>query len=118
MNAYEEMLSATSTSYAPWYVLPADDKWFTRLCLGGIIYFEFERLGFDYPVVSDEQKKALQLVKQELLAEDGGGKKKDKDEGKAEKKVKVDAEVRAKAEKKVEVKAEKKVEAKVKLKKG
>jgi PPK2 family polyphosphate:nucleotide phosphotransferase len=38
MKAYEEMLSATSTDYAPWYVLPADDKWFTRLCLGAIIY--------------------------------------------------------------------------------
>lgn len=69
MKAYEEMLSATSTDYAPWYVLPADDKWFTRLCLGAIIYFEFEKLGLEYPSVSAEQKAKLQLVKKELLAE-------------------------------------------------
>jgi PPK2 family polyphosphate:nucleotide phosphotransferase len=96
MEAYEEMLSATSTSYAPWYVLPADDKWFTRLCLGGIIYSEFERLGFDYPTVSEEQKQALQLVKQELLAE-AGGKKKDKDKDKVE--VKAEAKVKVKGKK-------------------
>jgi PPK2 family polyphosphate:nucleotide phosphotransferase len=68
--AYEDLLAATSTDYAPWYVLPADDKWFTRLCLAAIIYFEFQRLGLEYPKVSDEQKKQLQIIKQELLAED------------------------------------------------
>ena len=51
MKAYEEMLGATSTEHAPWYVLPADDKWFTRLCLGAIIYAEFEKLGLEYPTV-------------------------------------------------------------------
>lgn len=69
MNAYEEMLSATSTEHAPWYVLPADDKWFTRLCLGAIVFFEFEKLGLEYPNVSAEQKEKLQQVKKELLAE-------------------------------------------------
>ncbi len=73
-DAYEELLSATSTDYAPWYVLPADDKWFTRLCLGAIILFEFEKLGLEYPEVSEAQKQQLQLVKKELLAEDGGPK--------------------------------------------
>jgi polyphosphate kinase 2 (PPK2 family) len=76
MKAYEEMLSATSTDYAPWYVLPADDKWFTRLCLGAIIYFEFEKLGLEYPTVSAEQKEKLQLVKKELLGELPAKKKK------------------------------------------
>ena len=71
MVAYEEMLSATSTDYAPWYVLPADDKWFTRLCIGAIVYFEFEKLGLEYPAVSAEQKKKLLQVKEELLAENG-----------------------------------------------
>jgi PPK2 family polyphosphate:nucleotide phosphotransferase len=69
MEAYEEMLSATSTEYAPWYVLPADDKWFTRLCMGAIVFFEFEKLGLDYPKVSDEQRKKLLEVKATLLAE-------------------------------------------------
>jgi PPK2 family polyphosphate:nucleotide phosphotransferase len=69
--AYEELLAATSTDHAPWYVLPADDKWFTRLCLGAIIYFEFEKLKLSYPTVSEAHKAQLQLVKKELLAEDG-----------------------------------------------
>jgi PPK2 family polyphosphate:nucleotide phosphotransferase len=68
-GAYEELLSATSTKYAPWYVLPADDKWFTRLCLGAIIYFEFEKLNLHYPKVSREQKKRLLEIKEELLME-------------------------------------------------
>jgi PPK2 family polyphosphate:nucleotide phosphotransferase len=76
MKAYEEMLGATSTEHAPWYVLPADDKWFTRLCLGSIIYFEFEKLGLEYPIVSAEQKVKLQLVKKELLGELQAKKKK------------------------------------------
>lgn len=69
MEAYEELLSATSTDYAPWYVLPADDKWFTRLCLGAVIFFEFEKLGLSYPAVSKEQMDKLEAVKKELLAE-------------------------------------------------
>jgi PPK2 family polyphosphate:nucleotide phosphotransferase len=69
MAAYEELLSATSTDYAPWYVLPADDKWFTRLCLGAVIFFEFEKLGLSYPAVSQEQLDKLEAVKKELLAE-------------------------------------------------
>ncbi len=68
MLAYEEMLAATSTSYAPWYVLPADDKWFTRLCLGAAMFFEFEKLKLDYPKVSDTQKAELLRAKEELLA--------------------------------------------------
>lgn len=76
MSAYEDMLSATSTGYAPWYVLPADDKWFTRLCLGAIVYFEFEKLGLSYPEVSEEQRNKLQEVKAALLAENGNKKKK------------------------------------------
>jgi PPK2 family polyphosphate:nucleotide phosphotransferase len=76
MKAYEEMLGATSTEHAPWYVLPADDKWFTHLCLGAIIYAEFEKLGLEYPTVSAEQKAKLQLVKKELLGEMPAKKKK------------------------------------------
>jgi PPK2 family polyphosphate:nucleotide phosphotransferase len=82
MQAYEEMLSATSTDHAPWYVLPADDKWFTRLCMGAIVYFEFEKLGLEYPAVTEEQKKKLLEVKQELLAENGKKKKGEKLPGK------------------------------------
>jgi PPK2 family polyphosphate:nucleotide phosphotransferase len=75
MKAYEEMLSATSTDHAPWYVLPADDKWFARLCMGAIVNFEFEKLGLEYPTVTTEQKAKLQQIKKELLAEPAKKKK-------------------------------------------
>lgn len=68
-KAYQEMLSNTSTGYAPWFVIPADDKWFARLCLGEIIYQEFEKLKLEYPVVNAGQKKDLLVAKQILLKE-------------------------------------------------
>lgn len=68
-SAFEDMLSNTSTDYAPWYVLPADDKWFTRVAIAGVIYLEFERLNFKYPEVSEEQKTKLQEIKKQLLGE-------------------------------------------------
>jgi PPK2 family polyphosphate:nucleotide phosphotransferase len=69
MNAYEEMLSATSTPNAPWFVVPADDKWFTRLIIGGIITDQFQRLNMSYPKVSKEQKAQLQELRKELMSE-------------------------------------------------
>jgi len=69
MKAYEDMLSATSTDYAPWFVVPADDKWFSRLCVTGIITEHFEKLKFNYPKVSKEQLVKLQEVKTALLNE-------------------------------------------------
>jgi PPK2 family polyphosphate:nucleotide phosphotransferase len=69
MKAYEEMLAATSTKDAPWYVVPADDKWFSRLCVTGIITEHFEKMKFHYPKVSEAQKAKLQEVKAALLNE-------------------------------------------------
>ncbi len=69
MHAYESMLSHTSTKYAPWFVLPADDKWFTRICLSEIITHEIEKLKPTYPVVDEKVKIALQEAKKELEAE-------------------------------------------------
>ncbi len=69
MKAYEDMLTATSTEYAPWFVVPADDKWFARLCLTGIITEHFEKMKFDYPKVSKEQIAKLQEAKAALLNE-------------------------------------------------
>jgi PPK2 family polyphosphate:nucleotide phosphotransferase len=70
MKAYEEALEATSTKHAPWYVIPADDKWFTRLCLGGIIHQEFKNLEISYPIISNEQKSELENAKNILLSEE------------------------------------------------
>ena len=65
-SAYEDMLSNTSTKKAPWFVIPADDKWFTRLCIASIICNEFEKLQLNYPVVTEEQKKDLAKSKAQL----------------------------------------------------
>jgi hypothetical protein len=63
------MVSGTSKEHAPWYVLPADDKWFTRICLGSVIFFEFEKLKLSYPKVSKEEMKKLLVAKKELMEE-------------------------------------------------
>ncbi|GCC50974.1 polyphosphate kinase 2 family protein [Chryseotalea sanaruensis] len=68
-KAYEEALSATSTEYAPWFVIPADDKWFARLSIAAIIHRQFEKLEFSYPTVSEKQKEELQKAKAHLLGE-------------------------------------------------
>jgi PPK2 family polyphosphate:nucleotide phosphotransferase len=68
-HAYEEMLAATSTDYAPWFVLPADDKWYTRLCIAGVIFSEFEKLKLSYPEVGDAQKAELAKIREALMKE-------------------------------------------------
>jgi len=73
-KAYEEALSATSTDYAPWYVIPADDKWFTRLAIASIIAKKFATLKINYPIVSQAQKEELQKAKVQLMNEPEIGK--------------------------------------------
>lgn len=68
-SAYEDALSNTSTEYAPWFVIPADNKWFSRLAIATIIHKQFESLHLTYPEVSEKQKAELQKVKEELLNE-------------------------------------------------
>lgn len=72
MEAYEDMLSATSKEFAPWFVLPADDKWFTRLCLAAIISREFDKLDPTYPIVNDAEKAQLQRMREKLMQESNG----------------------------------------------
>ncbi len=69
-RAYDEALSATSTDYAPWFVIPADDKWYARLAIASIITKQFDKLELNYPVVSQAQKQELQKAKLQLLGED------------------------------------------------
>jgi PPK2 family polyphosphate:nucleotide phosphotransferase len=68
-DAYEEMFNHTSTDYAPWYVIPADDKWYMRILIGLAIFQQFEKLKIAYPHVSKETKAALEKAKQVLLNE-------------------------------------------------
>ena len=71
---YSEALSATSTEYAPWFVIPADDKWFARLAIASIIARQFDKLDINYPTVSPAQKAELQKAKLQLMAEKENGK--------------------------------------------
>jgi PPK2 family polyphosphate:nucleotide phosphotransferase len=66
MRAYEEAIAATSTDDAPWYVLPADKKWFTRTAASEIIRAKMESLNLQYPTVSAEQVKRLGEAKKIL----------------------------------------------------
>jgi PPK2 family polyphosphate:nucleotide phosphotransferase len=70
MNAYEEMFNKTSTPYAPWYIIPADHKWFTRFAVVSIINHTLDNLHLAYPAVSREQQEALLSVKAEMEKED------------------------------------------------
>lgn len=69
MKAYQEAISATSTKYAPWYVIPADKKWFARLVVSEVIVQTMKKLNPDYPMLSDEQISQLQKCKEILLNE-------------------------------------------------
>jgi PPK2 family polyphosphate:nucleotide phosphotransferase len=71
-KAYEQMLSATSTDYAPWYVVPADRKWFTRLTIARIVRETLEQLNPQFPVISKEQKAQLAEARRHLEQEEGG----------------------------------------------
>ena len=66
MRAYEEMIRATSTKHAPWYVVPADHKWFSRLVVSRIIIEALEGLDLQFPTVDPGHKQELSRVKRAL----------------------------------------------------
>lgn len=89
-KAYEDAMSATSTETSPWFVIPADDKWFARLAIAAVIARQFAKLEINYPIVTQAQKEELQKAKLQLMSEkeensnDNGKKKgKKKDKGKS-----------------------------------
>ncbi len=59
-DAYEDMIRNTATEHAPWYVVPADNKWFTRLVISCVLVDTLESLKLAYPKVDDAKKKELQ----------------------------------------------------------
>jgi PPK2 family polyphosphate:nucleotide phosphotransferase len=67
--AYEEALGATSTDAAPWYVIPADHKWFTRVAVAGIIVRQLDALGLHYPRLPAGAAEQLERFRKELEAE-------------------------------------------------
>ena len=77
-HAYEEAMSETSTDTAPWFVIPADDKWYARLAIASVIYHQFGKLDLSYPAVSAAQKAELQRAKVQLEGENDQKKGKSK----------------------------------------
>jgi len=69
MRAYEEAIRATASKDAPWFVVPADNKWFSRLVVAAAIVEAVEKLDLKYPKVTPEQKKDLAVARTELEAE-------------------------------------------------
>jgi polyphosphate kinase 2 (PPK2 family) len=68
-DAYEDMIANTSTKHTPWYVVPADNKWFTRLVISTVIVDTLESLKLKYPKVDEKMRKELQAAKRGLLKE-------------------------------------------------
>ena len=75
MDAYQEMFNHTSTPWAPWYIIPADHKWFTRIAVVSVINAMLEGMNLAYPEVGPEQKAALQKAKEAMDREEPGSKK-------------------------------------------
>lgn len=71
-KAYEDCMFKTATNTAPWFVIPADDKWYARLSIAYVIYKEFEKLKLSYPTVNETQRVELQKAKAKLMSEDSG----------------------------------------------
>jgi PPK2 family polyphosphate:nucleotide phosphotransferase len=69
MSAYEDMIRSTSTSHAPWYVVPADHKWFTRLVVANAIKDAMAGLGLEYPKLDETAREALKKARGVLAGE-------------------------------------------------
>jgi len=70
MRSFEEVIRATASDQAPWYVVPADNRWFTRLVVAAAIVETVEALDLEYPKVSAEQKKELAALRAALEREE------------------------------------------------
>ncbi len=68
-EAYEEMIRNTATKHSPWYVIPADNKWYTQLIVASAIISTLEELDLAFPAVDKEKKKELEAVQESLLHE-------------------------------------------------
>lgn len=69
MAAYEEMIQATATDFAPWYVVPADNKWFTRVVVAAAIIDALDSMKLRYPKVDKAKLQSIEEAKKMLLAE-------------------------------------------------
>jgi PPK2 family polyphosphate:nucleotide phosphotransferase len=68
-EAYEDAIGATASKHAPWFVVPADSKWFTRVVVAAAIVEALEKLDLHYPKVDDAKKKELAAARAKLMKE-------------------------------------------------
>jgi len=68
-NAYEDMIRNTATKRAPWFVVPADNKWFTRLVVAGAVVDALEKLNLSFPKLSPQELEPLKAARAELEKE-------------------------------------------------
>jgi polyphosphate kinase 2 (PPK2 family) len=66
MHAFQEAIRATASRHAPWYVVPADNKWFSRLLVAAAIVEAVENLDLAYPTVDAKKKEELQTMRAAL----------------------------------------------------
>jgi len=66
MDAYEDMIRETSTDFAPWYVVPADHKWWTRAVVGAIVIEALESLNLQFPKITGERRRELLRIRRAL----------------------------------------------------
>lgn len=70
MKTYESVLKNTSTEYAPWYILPADQKWFSRFLISEILRQKLEKMNPEFPKLSKEEESQLEEARKILKAEE------------------------------------------------
>jgi PPK2 family polyphosphate:nucleotide phosphotransferase len=70
MEAYEDMLAETSTEHAPWYVIPADHKWFMRMAVADIVVGTLETLKPEFPTITEEKRRELEAARKVLEQEE------------------------------------------------
>jgi hypothetical protein len=71
MHAYEETIRNTATKEAPWYVIPADNKWFTRIVVASAVITTLASLDLAYPTVGEAKLKELEVVRHTLMKTNG-----------------------------------------------
>jgi PPK2 family polyphosphate:nucleotide phosphotransferase len=73
MDAYEDTIRHTATAHAPWFVVPADHKWFTRLVVAAAVIDALDEMDLAFPTVDESKRRELDAVRHALAGQDGGG---------------------------------------------
>jgi PPK2 family polyphosphate:nucleotide phosphotransferase len=84
MEAYEAAIRATATRHAPWYVVPADNKWFTRLVVAAAIVQRMELMNLAFPTIDAAKREALAVARSQLVGESAGKREGSRGRGKGE----------------------------------